>query len=157
MNVEEKRKLADEMLAWLKETERQSWESNSVLLDGFSEINDSPKYDCWKAFDLLRFCGRIIYNNPNGRKGAHVESFIPIQGFGAFPMAQRLSADKKVAYKKAIDSLSKYNVVMFGYWAGVWAHLNKIDQTNEPNPFKDFVKLARTLAAVRQSMTGGEG
>ena len=32
MNVEEKRKLADEMLAWLKETERQSGLAPDVVI-----------------------------------------------------------------------------------------------------------------------------
>ena len=36
--------------------------------------------------------------------------------------------------------------MMFGYWAGIWVHLNKIDQTNEDNPFREFVKLARKEA-----------
>src|SRR3990167_1181530 len=100
MNVEEKRKLADELLLWLKERDLGNWASNLVMIHDFALLHDVQVYECWKAFELLRFCGRIIYNNPNGRKGAHVESFMPIQGFGAFPMAQRLSADKKVAYKK---------------------------------------------------------
>ena len=146
MNVEEKRKLADELLLWLKERDLRVWDSNSDMLHIFSLNHDVQVYECWKAFELLRFCGRVIYNNSNGRKGAHIESFTPIQGFGAFPMASRLQADKEIAYQKAIDSLAKYKFMMFGYHAAIWVHLNKLDQTNEPNPFSAFVKLAKGVA-----------
>ena len=143
MNTERKRKLADELLLWLKERDLGNWDSNSIMLHDFALLQNVQVYEGWKAFELLRFCGRIIYNNPNGRKGAHVESFTQIQGFGLFPLAGRLQADKQVAYQKAIDSLSKYKFMMFGYWAAIWVHLNKLDQTNEANPFADFVKLAK--------------
>ncbi len=145
MDIEEKRKLADELLLWLKEQDLQNWTDNSGMIRQFAGEHSCQVYEVWKAFELLRFCGRIIYNNPNGRKGAHVESFIPIQGFGAFPMAGRLKTDKEVAYQKAIESLAKYKFMMFGYWAAIWVHLNKLDQTNEPNPFSDFVKLAKDV------------
>jgi hypothetical protein len=38
---------------------------------------------------------------------------------------------------------------MFGYWAGVWVHLNRLGDPI-PNPFKDAVKLARKR---REAMT----
>lgn len=47
------------------------------------------------------------------------------------------------AEEKAIDSLSRYKFAMFGYWAGIWVHLNKIEGNKRPNPFKPFVDLAR--------------
>jgi len=144
MNVEEKRKLADELLIWLKENDLKNWSNNSNIIHNFAGDHSVQIYEVWKAFELLRFCGRLIYNNPNGRKGAHVESFTPIQGFGAFPMASRLQGDKRVAYQKAIESLAKYKFMMFGYWAGIWVHLNKLGQTNEANPFKEFVDLAKS-------------
>ena len=46
---------------------------------------------------------------------------------------------------KAIDSLSRYKFAMFGYWAGIWVHLNRIAGANRPNPFKDLVSLAKEL------------
>lgn len=48
------------------------------------------------------------------------------------------------AEKKAWDSLSRYKFQMFGYWAAIWVHLNRIGKFNKPNPFRDIVKLART-------------
>lgn len=47
------------------------------------------------------------------------------------------------AEAKAFDSLARYKFVMFGYWAGVWVHLNKIEGKKRPNPFKGLVHMAR--------------
>ena len=51
------------------------------------------------------------------------------------------------AERRAWRSLTGYKFVMFGYWAGVWVHLNRIAQDQgqraRPNPFRDLVKLAR--------------
>ena len=44
---------------------------------------------------------------------------------------------------KAWDSLGRYKFVMFGYWAGVWVHLNRMLPEPEPNPFKELVHTAR--------------
>jgi len=49
------------------------------------------------------------------------------------------------AEKKAIDALSRYKFMMFGYWAGVWVHLNRISSQKRKNPFLKIVKLAREL------------
>lgn len=46
---------------------------------------------------------------------------------------------------KAIDSLARYKFVMFGYWAAVWVHLNRISGEKRPNPFKALVQQARQL------------
>ncbi len=49
------------------------------------------------------------------------------------------------AEMKAIDSLARYKFVMFGYWAGVWVHLNQLLERRRPNPFASLVKAARDL------------
>ena len=49
------------------------------------------------------------------------------------------------AAHKAIESLAKYKFAMFGYWAGIWVHLNKISGLKRPNPFTELVKAARKL------------
>ena len=46
---------------------------------------------------------------------------------------------------KAIDALSRYKFIMFGYWAAMWVHLNQIDGRKEANPFKHLVQEARHL------------
>lgn len=49
------------------------------------------------------------------------------------------------AETKALDSLARYKFVMFGYWAGVWVHLNQIEGKKRPSPFKDLVHKARDM------------
>lgn len=52
---------------------------------------------------------------------------------------------KTNAKYKAIDSLTRYKFMMFGYWAAIWVELNKIDERKEPNPFKQLVLKARQM------------
>lgn len=47
------------------------------------------------------------------------------------------------AEKKAFDSLGRYKFSMFGYWAAIWVHLNRVGGLKRPNPFKEIVLLAR--------------
>jgi hypothetical protein len=47
------------------------------------------------------------------------------------------------AETKARENLAIYKFSNFGYWAAIWVHLNRIGQFNRPNPFVDYVKLAR--------------
>jgi len=47
------------------------------------------------------------------------------------------------AKRKAIDSLSRYKFMQFGYWAAIWVHLNRLSGGNRPNPFKFLVDKAR--------------
>ena len=49
------------------------------------------------------------------------------------------------AETKAIDSLSRYKFAMFGYWAGIWVHLNRISGMKRPNPFNKLVNLAKNM------------
>ena len=53
-----------------------------------------------------------------------------------------------VAALKAIESLAKYKFAMFGYWAGIWVHLNRISGLKRPNPFAALVKTAREIQKV---------
>lgn len=54
-----------------------------------------------------------------------------------------LLRDLEDAETKAVDSLARYKFQMFGYWAAIWVHLNRCGNFKRPNPFGDFVKLAR--------------
>ncbi len=56
-----------------------------------------------------------------------------------------LAVELIVAQDKAIDALSRYKFVMFGYWAGVWVHLNRIEGKKRPNPFRTIVLEARRM------------
>jgi hypothetical protein len=59
-----------------------------------------------------------------------------------------LRAEIDSAERKAWDSLARYKFQMFGYWAAIWVHLNRISGENRPNPFKNIVKMAKTHKEV---------
>ena len=56
------------------------------------------------------------------------------------------------AERKAWDSLSRYKFVMFGYWAGIWVHLNRISGLKLPNPWAGLVKHARVVVLSAERM-----
>jgi hypothetical protein len=64
----------------------------------------------------------------------------------------RLALEREEAKTKAIDSLGRYKFQMFGYWAGIWVHLNRIIGDSQPNPFRELVQTARVL---RTQITDG--
>ena len=49
-------------------------------------------------------------------------------------LAMTVLAEMREAERKAIDSLARYKFLMFGYWAGVWVHLNRIGPQG-PSPW----------------------
>ena len=54
-----------------------------------------------------------------------------------------LSVDIEQSAYRAIDALSRYKFMLFGYWAAIWVHLNRIEGNKRPNPFRAFVDLAK--------------
>ena len=58
-------------------------------------------------------------------------------------MVERLRAEMDEAEHKACDSLARYKFQMFGYWAAIWVHLNRIGEFKRPNPWRDLVSEAR--------------
>jgi hypothetical protein len=56
---------------------------------------------------------------------------------------KRLLHELYEAESKAFDSMSRYKFQMFGYWAAIWVHLNRIGEFKRPNPFQSFVQGAR--------------
>ena len=56
---------------------------------------------------------------------------------------ERLLRELDIAEYKAIDALAHYRFAMFGYWAGIWVHLNRISGLKRSNPFRSFVQEAR--------------
>lgn len=61
------------------------------------------------------------------------------------------------AEKKAWDSLGRYKFMMFGYWAAVWVHLNRIAGVRRPNPWKSLVLMARNKKTQGQKSTSSSG
>ena len=55
----------------------------------------------------------------------------------------RLTRERDAAERHAWDALGRYKFVMFGYWCGVWVHLNRLCATQKPNPWRDLVAAAR--------------
>lgn len=60
-------------------------------------------------------------------------------------MEEELLREMEEAKKKAIDALSRYKFQMFGYWAAIWVHLNRVGGFRHPNPFAHFVKEAKRI------------
>lgn len=58
-------------------------------------------------------------------------------------MTDRLQHELDVAERKAWDALGRYKFQMFGYWAAIWVHLNRIGNFKRPNPWARLVKEAR--------------
>ncbi len=56
------------------------------------------------------------------------------------------------AESKAWEALARYKFHMFGYWAAIWVHLNKISGGKRPNPWKKLVGIAKKEVG---SKTGG--
>ena len=59
--------------------------------------------------------------------------------------AKTLKAHREEAKTKAIDALSRYKFMMFGYHAAIWVRLNSIIGDRRPNPFRLLVQTAREL------------
>lgn len=57
----------------------------------------------------------------------------------------RLLKELDVAEEKAWDALSRYKFQMFGYWAAIWVHLNRISKAKRSNPWGALVKEARKV------------
>ena len=57
----------------------------------------------------------------------------------------KLDHEIQDAAAKAIDSLARYKFAMFGYWAGIWVHLNRIEGSKRPSPFRALVLAAREI------------
>ena len=57
----------------------------------------------------------------------------------------KLDHEIQEAAAKAVDSLARYKFAMFGYWAGIWVHLNRIEGKRRPSPFAELVRAARVI------------
>jgi hypothetical protein len=62
-------------------------------------------------------------------------------------MKEALLKELQEAERKAWQSLARYKFQMFGYWAAVWVHMNRVGGFRFPNPFKDVVDHAKDKAS----------
>jgi hypothetical protein len=56
---------------------------------------------------------------------------------------EKMIAELDEAEAKAWDALARYKFQMFGYWAAIWVHLNRISKAKRANPWKQLVTVAR--------------
>jgi len=69
-------------------------------------------------------------------------------------MEIKMSAEQKLlehlseAERKAWESLARYKFQMFGYWAAIWVHLNRIGGFKRRNPWGSLAKEARRQVNV---------
>lgn len=61
------------------------------------------------------------------------------------PRVNPLEKEMAHAERAAWDALGRYKFWMFGYWAAVWVHLNRIGGFKRANPFRAVVKVAREV------------
>jgi len=97
------------------------------------------QYDCQYAHD---HCA-VFDKGPCGLEliEERTESILREQR-EAVDIRNRLIQELAEAEQKAWDSLGRYKFQMFGYWAGVWIHLNKISGQRRPNPWRELTKIA---------------
>jgi hypothetical protein len=62
--------------------------------------------------------------------------------------AAELAAEIDIAAQNAWKALAGYKFMMFGYWAGIWVHLNRIEGRKRPSPFAILVRVAREYLAT---------
>ena len=62
---------------------------------------------------------------------------------GGQSVKSRVETAMDEAEEKAIRALGGYKFQMFGYWAAIWVHLNRVGGFNRPNPFRFAVEGAR--------------
>ena len=65
---------------------------------------------------------------------------------GSDRIAAELAAELDVAEAKAWDALARYKFQMFGYWAAIWVHLNRVGHFKRQNPWADLVRHAKTVS-----------
>ena len=61
-----------------------------------------------------------------------------------------IEAKLNEAEVRAWQSLARYKFLMFGYWAAVYVHFNKLRGMRRPNPFAQLVAIAQ------ERVKGGE-
>lgn len=60
-------------------------------------------------------------------------------------VAKRVIDERDEAEVNALAALGRYKFVMFGYWAGIWVHLNRLIGDGRANPFRELVVKARAM------------
>lgn len=87
--------------------------------------------------------GNLLFDNPLGESSIEISQMIVDKVNKADSLEKlKLSLQKELdeAERKANDSLKRYKFLMFGYWAAIWVHINRIGDFKKPNPWSKIVK-----------------
>ena len=76
---------------------------------------------------------------------SQAKAWVDRRAYEASRTYNKLEDELNTARHKALDSLARYKFQMFGYWAAIWVHLNRLGGFNKPNPFKTMVKQADNI------------
>lgn len=69
--------------------------------------------------------------------------------------AARLAEKIERAEREAWNALARYKGSQFGYWFGIWVHLNQLEGKRRPNPWRGLVEQARAhLGRGKRNKTG---
>lgn len=82
-------------------------------------------------------------------------------GPGGIDVMTALRAELELAERKAWESLARYKFQMFGYWAAIWVHHNRIiarvtGTRPSPNPWAGLAKQAKGLMRAIAIIEAGE-
>ena len=67
--------------------------------------------------------------------------------------SQRITDEIAEAEHQAWTALTRYKFLLFGYWAGMWIHLNRIDGNRRAYPWRQLVQQARAHQAAQSGQT----
>jgi hypothetical protein len=109
-----------------------------VVLNGTTDIADNIEEK-----DSTSSCSPSRDARDHGLTDQYPGASVPSNCDYRLRTSERLETELDSAEKKAFDALARYKFTMFGYWSGVWVHLNRISGNRRPNPFRDLVKVAR--------------
>ena len=72
--------------------------------------------------------------------------------------ASRIERERAEAERMAWTALGRYKFVLFGYWCGIWVHLNRIADTQLPNPWTGLVGFSEEVEhRFRRKLNTGFG
>ncbi len=109
-----------------------------AVKDGLYEYKGVPEVsDLWYACQ----CALAAWRNDRE----------PMESGDADDLQRRLEAELDEAEAKAWDSLGRYKFQMFGYWAAIWVHLNRIGGRRRQNPWRELVIAARDRQAPAEA------
>lgn len=106
--------------------------------------HNGRRYDLYRVIaDGKEYISQRLYN----AQGKFIKQFMlepeVAPRMGSLLGNSELEAALNEVEEKAWKSLARYKFQMFGYWAAIWVHLNKLLPKKRKNPWYNLVELAR--------------